>query len=129
MATKRVFISFDFDYDNDLRNLLVGQAKTPDSPFSIENWSLKEPLSGDWKAKIASRIRHTDLTIVLCGHHTHRASGVSVELDITREVQNPYFLLAGRKSGMCTKPSAAQPSDKMYAWRWDNLKRLIEGAR
>ena len=41
MSTKRAFISFDFDHDEDLRNLLVGQAKNPDSSFTISNWSLK----------------------------------------------------------------------------------------
>ena len=57
MADKRAFISFDFDHDEDLRNLLVGQAKNPGSPFSIQDWSLKESLSGDWKAKVCERIR------------------------------------------------------------------------
>ena len=35
MTTKRVFISFDFDHDEELRDALVGQAKNPQSPFSI----------------------------------------------------------------------------------------------
>ena len=40
---KRVFISFDYDYDENLRILLVGQARNPDSPFTISDWSVKEP--------------------------------------------------------------------------------------
>ena len=37
-ATKvPVFISFDYDHDDDLKLLLVGQAKHDDSPFSIED--------------------------------------------------------------------------------------------
>jgi hypothetical protein len=51
MAKKRVFISFDFDHDEDLRNLLVGQARNPDSPFEIADWSVKEPLAGNWKER------------------------------------------------------------------------------
>ena len=39
--TPRVFISFDFDHDDDLRNLLVGQAKHPNSPFNISKPQLK----------------------------------------------------------------------------------------
>ena len=129
MASKRVFISFDFDHDDDLRTLLVGQARNPDSPFAIADWSLKEPLSGDWKTKIRQRIRSTDLTIVICGHHTHTASGVSAELNITRDEQNPYFLLWGRSNGTCTKPTSAYSSDKIYNWTWDNLKNLVGGSR
>ena len=75
MAAKRAFISFDFDHDEDLRTLLVGQAKNPDSPFEIQDWSVKEPMTGDWKAKVRSRIRATNLTIVVCGEWTHTAAG------------------------------------------------------
>ena len=45
MTMKRVFISFDFDHDNDLRNALVGQAKYPNSPFEIADASVKETLA------------------------------------------------------------------------------------
>lgn len=32
---KRVFISFDYDHDARLKDLLVGQSQYPDNPFSI----------------------------------------------------------------------------------------------
>ena len=129
MTKKRVFISFDFDNDDDLRNLLVGQAKNPDSPFDIADWSVKEPFIGNWKEKVRERIRKTDLTIVICGEWTHTANGVAEELRITREEEKPYFLLWGRSDKTCTKPKTALASDKMYKWTWDNLKKLISGAR
>ncbi len=129
MAVKRAFIGFDFDHDEDLRNLLAGQAKHPDSPFEFANWSVKEPMVGNWKDKVRERIRRTDLTIVLCGEWTHTASGVATELTITREELHPCFLLAGRADKTCTKPTSALPSDKLYKWTWDNLKALIGGAR
>lgn len=129
MSTKRAFISFDFDHDEDLRNLLVGQAKNPDSPFSIADWSIKEHLTGNWKEKVRERICGTDLTIVICGEWTHTASGVADEVRITREEAKPYFLLWGRGDKTCTKPISALPSDKIYKWTWDNLKALIGGAR
>jgi DNA-binding CsgD family transcriptional regulator len=70
MAKTRVFTSFDFDHDEDLRNLLVGQAKNPDSPFELADWSVKEHMTGDWKAKVRERIRKVDQVIVICGEHT-----------------------------------------------------------
>jgi len=129
MATKRVFISFDYDHDEDLRNLLAGQARNPDTPFEFSNWSVKEPMTGDWKDKVRSRIRNTDLTIVICGTQTHTASGVGVELSITREERKPYFLIWGRPQQNCTKPTAALPTDKIYQWTWDNVKALVNGTR
>jgi hypothetical protein len=129
MAARHAFISFDFDHDEDLRNLLVGQAKHPDTPFDIQDSSLKEPLTGDWKEKIRARIRRADLTIVICGQYTHTATGVAAELAIARSERKPYFLLWGRADKTCTRPSSADAGDKIYNWTWDNLKSLISGNR
>lgn len=129
MSTKRAFVSFDFDHDEDLRNLLVGQAKNPDSPFEIKDRSIKEPLTGDWKEKVRRRMDNVDVVIVICGEYTHTAAGVAAELTIARGANKPYFLLWGRSDKTCTKPKTASESDKIYEWNWNNLKKLIAGAR
>lgn len=127
MAT-RVFVSFDYDHDLDLKNALVGQAKFPDSPFEISDWSIKEP-SSDWKQKARERIRRCQMVAVICGHYTDTAIGVNEEIRIARDEAKPYFLLGGRAAGTNKKPTAALSSDKIYEWTWDNLKKLIGGAR
>ena len=125
MAVKRAFISFDFDHDEGLRNALVGQAKNPDSPFSIADWSVHEPFDTNWRQKVRDRIRRTDLTIVICGEHTHAAKGVAAEVSITREEGKLYSLLRGRPRRTCTKPGMTLKSDMIYKWTWENLKNLI----
>ena len=129
MAKKRVFTSFDFDHDEDLRNLLVGQSKHPDTPFDMTDASVKEPMTGDWQEKVRRRIRNCDLMILICGEHTDTATGVNVELRIAQEERVPYFLLWGRSDKDCKKPTSAKNEDKVYKWTWDNLKALIGGAR
>lgn len=129
MAKSRVFISFDYDHDLSLKNLLVGQAKNPDSPFELADWSVKEPFTGDWKEKVRSRMRQTDQVIVICGEYTDKASGVNAEVTIAQEEALPYFLLYGYSDKTCVKPKTAKDSDKMYKWTWDNLKLLIAGNR
>ena len=129
MPMKRVFISFDFDHDEELRDALVGQARNPDSPFSIADWSVHEPFDNNWRQRVRDRIRRTDLTIVICGEHTHTARGVAAELTITQEEGKPYFLLWGRPRETCTKPAMARSPDKIYKWTWENLRNLIAGAR
>ena len=131
MATKkRVFISFDVDHDEDTKIMLAGQAKLPDSPFDFKDASVKEPLTGDWKDKVRRRMDNIDLMIVLCGEHTHTASGVAAEVTIAQEKEGmPYFLLAAYADKTCTKPTSAKSSDKVYKWTWDNLKTLIGGGR
>lgn len=129
MAKVKLFISFDFDHDEDLRNLLVGQAKNPDSPFDISDRSIKEPLTGDWKSKFRHRLKNVDQMAVICGEYTDRATGVSAEVTIAREEGKPYFLIWGRADKTCTKPASAEDADKIYKWSWDNLKKLIRGDR
>ena len=128
-TTPRAFISFDFDHDDNLRNALVGQARYNNSPFNFSNWSVKEPFTGDWKKKVRDRIALTSLTVVICGYHTHTAGGVSTELEISRELRKPYFLLAGHRDGKCTKPRAAYQNDKIYPWTWKNIDILLRGGR
>lgn len=129
MAKTRVFTSFDFDHDEDLRNLLVGQSKNPDTPFELADYSVKHPMAGNWKEKVRTRIRGVDVVLVMCGEHTDTAAGVSAELLIVQEENKPYFLLWGRTNKTCKKPTTAKDGDKIYNWTWDNLKALIGGSR
>lgn len=127
ILAKRTFISFDYDNDARVKDLLVGQAKNSDTPFEIADWSIKTA-SPTWKAEARRRVKAAGLVIVLCGQNTHTAVGVAEELRIAKEEGVPYFLLAGYKTGS-TKPTTATTSDKLYTWTWDNLKALVGGAR
>ncbi len=127
MAKIKALVSFDYDHDRGIKELLVGQSRKPDTPFEIADWSVKEHLTGDWKEKVRTRIRRTDLVIVLCGQYN--PTGVNAEIKIAQEERKPYFLLKGYSDKTCQKPSAAKNTDKIYTWTWDNLKKLIGGAR
>ena len=126
---KRAFISFDYDHDEDLKNLLVGQAKNPDTPFNINDWSVKDPFTGDWRAQVRAKMKLVEIIVIVCGEQTDTATGVSVELAIAQEEGIPYFFLWGRSGKDCKYPKGAKASDKIYSWTWDNLKALIGGGR
>lgn len=128
MARKRVFVSFDYDHDVDLKNALVAQSRMRDSPFEITDMSIKKASPG-WKADARRRIKGCDVVVVMCGQYTHTATGVGVEVTIAQEANVSYFLLNGRADKVCTKPTTAKTSDRIYKWTWDNLKSLIGGAR
>jgi hypothetical protein len=125
----KVFISFDFDHDEDLKNLFVGQAKHDDTPFEITDVSVKQALLGDWKAKALQKIKNAEQVVVICGEYTHTASGVSAEIKMAQDERKPYFLLEGRSSKICTKPTAAKTDDQMYTWSWENVGKLLKGGR
>lgn len=128
MADKvRAFISFDYDNDSGIKELLVGQSKNDDTPFEIADWSIKHHLTGDWKEKARTKIKQTDQVIILCGQKN--AIGVNAEVELAQEESKSYFLLKGYKDKTCIKPNTAKSTDKMYDWTWDNLKTLIGGGR
>ena len=126
MNKKRTFISFDYDNDVNLKNLLVGQSRNDDSPFEIVDMSIKEAIDNNWKVYARRRIKSCDVVVVICGEHTDTATGVSAELNIAQEEGIPYFLLNGYSDKYCRKPKAAKASDKIYDWTWDNLKKLFQ---
>ena len=128
MTKVPVYVSFDYDNDSDLKQLLVNQAGWADSPFEIADHSIKEA-SSDWKDKARLRIRRVDQLIVICGHYTQTATGINVEIAIARDEGKPYFLLGGRAAGQNRKPTAALSGDQIYEWTWPNLKVLIAGGR
>ena len=125
MAGPSAFISFDYGHDNDLRDNLVAQAEQPDSPFSISDWSVRERFDEAWKKKVRDRISRADLTIVICGEHTHNAQGVEAEVTMAQQLSKPYFLLKGRPGKTCTRPRSAPKRKKMHPWTWPTLKELI----
>ena len=120
----RVFISFDYDHDDHLREMLLGQAKKHDTPFSFEDWSIKHETKG-WKADARKRIKRSDVVIVICGHYTHQAVGVTEEIKIAREEGVPFRLLRGRREGTCRRPSGTSWYwDTMHTWTWDNVAAI-----
>lgn len=127
MAKKRVFISFDFDNDQFLRTSLVGQSKLEDSPFDIEDWSVKEPWDKDeWKDKCLTKIKRCDLVIVMVGEKTHTCSGVKAEIAMAKEAKVSVVGIKGYKDKTCPRPDGLEG---YYSWTWENVKNLVGGGR
>lgn len=127
---RNVFVSFDYDNDARLKDALIGQSESPDSPFSVSDYSMKEAVAeSKWKKEAEKRIGLCSVVVVICGRHTNKAAGVSAEIKIARKLDKPYFLLRGHSKKKCVKPKAAKSSDKMHRWTWDNLVELLDGRR
>lgn len=119
---KRVFISFDFDNNLNLKNLLVGQAKNPDSPFEISDWSLKEAApEWDWIYKAEQKIKSSDIVVVIAGTYTYCAPGVKKEIALARK----YGKKVVQIKPIGTNPTRVYDAGIMYDWTWDNLKTLL----
>ena len=120
---KRVFVSFDFDRDRVLKEFIIGQAKSPDSPFEVIDMSMKEaaPMFS-WLADAELKIRRCELVIVVLGLHTYKAPGVLKEVAVARRLKKPIIQIIGYRNGKCTPvPDAG----RVYTWNWENLKKVI----
>ncbi len=123
MAKKKVFVSFDFDNDKVLKDFIIGQARLPDSPFEVIDFSLKEaaPMK-TWEEKARTAIKRSDIVLVMVGSKTYRAPGVLKEVKIAREEGVQIVQVIGYKDGNYT---SVPDAGRLYAWNWDNLKRLL----
>jgi hypothetical protein len=123
MAKKRVFVSFDFDNDKILKDFIIGQSRHQDSPFEVIDTSLKEaaPMK-TWEDKARAAIKRSDIVVVMVGPNTHKAPGVLKEVRIAREEDIPIVQVIGYKDGNYT---AVPDGGRLYAWNWENLKKLL----
>lgn len=122
IGPKRVFVSFDFDNDQALKNLLIGQSRNPSTNFNLADWSLKESApTATWEFEARARIKRCHVVLVLVGMATHRASGVLKEVRMAREEGIPLFQVAQAGSSY-TRLSDAGP---LRLWTWENLETLL----
>jgi hypothetical protein len=120
---KRVFVSFDFDNDRSLKEFIVGQARLPESPFEVMDYSLKEAApERNWEDKAARAIARSDIVFVMLGTRTYRASGVLKEIKIARSLSVPVVQIIGYRDRECPAITGA---GRVFSWSWPNLKNLL----
>lgn len=120
MAKTKVFVSFDYDHDAALKDTLIGQSKLPDSPFSINDVSLKEAIP-EWQQKAHVAIASCDVFVLLLGDYTYQAQGVRREVKMAKQLGKRTFQL--RKRGH--SPIPVDGAGEVVAWKWKNLKKWL----
>lgn len=119
----RVFVSFDFDNDQSLKHLFVGQTRNSRTPFELADYSLKEaaPERG-WKDKARAKIRRSDLVVVLVGTKTYAARGVLAEVNMAREEGKPVVQMIRSKGGPYRRVPGA---GRVISWNWPSLGSVL----
>lgn len=126
MRPLRVFVSFDFENDQKLKHLLIGQTKRQNLPFSVADGSLREAAPEPrWKEAALREIRRCDTVVVLLGRYTYRAPGVLAEVAMARLEGKPIVQLIGSRNGGYTR---VRGGGRILAWTQDNLFKLFGGS-
>ena len=124
MPETKVFVSFDFDNDKVLKDFIIGQAKLPDSPFEVSDYSLKEAApQREWETKAEAAIKRADHLVVMLGSRTRNAPGVKKEVAIAKRLNKTRFQIIGYSTG--SRDWAVPDAGVAYTWSWDNLKKLL----
>ncbi len=121
---KRVYVSFDYDNDLTLKEFIIGQARLPDSPFEVQDHSLKEEApQWQWEEKARAAIARAEVFIVMLGSNTRYAPGVRKEVAMAKALGKTRFQIIGYRDG--SADWAVPDGRQVYRWDWENLKRLL----
>ena len=122
MSHLRIFVSFEFDKDNDLRNNFYKQGEEY-STHIIHDSSLRQSYpSEEWKARARSAIRGCDVVLVFLGADTHNAPGVRTEIEIANHFGKPIFQVVPQG-----RPYQGVPCvDERIRWKWTTINRRLD---
>ena len=122
MSSLKIFASFEFDKDNDLKNNFFEQAKEH-SPHRVLSFSLSQAYPDqEWEAKARSAIRKCDVVIVLVGQDTHNAPGVKTEINIARQLKRPIFQVVPQHRTY----TGVTGLDRPIQWKWKSINKKLD---
>ena len=118
----RVFLSFEFDKDNDLHRNFYAQAETC-SEYQIIDTSLNEQYHPDaaWLKKARKKIEKSDIVIVMLGDDTHNAPGVIKEVNEARKQRKRIFQIRPQKR----TSAEVKGGGKVIPWDWTQIDAMI----
>ena len=121
MPTLNIFVSFEFDKDNDLKNNFYEQAKR-NSTHRLRDCSLNETYRDErWKRKARQAIGECDAVVVLVGQDTHNAQGVIVETDMACSLNRPVIQVRPQHRTYKGLTRLKEP----IPWKWKTINAKL----
>ncbi|MDE0118663.1 MAG: TIR domain-containing protein [Bdellovibrionales bacterium] len=123
----RTFVSFDYDNDENEKNLFIGQSKNSRTPFEITDWSSKSSLpQSQWERLVKDKINRCSLMIVLVGQSMRSAVGVEKEINMAQQQDVPFFgVYVDGANQYCALPYGLK-ENRIIHWNWNNIANAID---
>lgn len=122
---KRIFISFAIE-DENLRDLLKGQARNKNSPFEFVDMSVKQPWDSKWKTNCRIRIKGCDGVISIITKNTKNADGQIWEMKCAKEEGIPIIGIYGNDDHSGVSIPTECGYIKLVDWAWFNISSWID---
>lgn len=122
---KRIFVSFAIE-DENLRDLLKGQARNQNSPFEFVDMSVKEPWDSKWKTNCRIRIKGCDGVISIITRNTKNADGQIWEMKCAKEEGIPIIGIYGNDDHSGVSIPTECGYIKLVDWTWSNISSWID---
>ena len=116
------YVSFDYDNDRALKDLIVGQSRHPKSPFNVIDQSIKKSISRNWEIDAERRIKRSDVVLVIVGAKTYSAQGVIKEVALAKKHCKTIIQVIGPRN--MRNPTPVRGAGKIYRWKWNNLEKI-----
>ena len=125
MARLNIFVSFEFEKDNNLKDSFYDQARRQ-TQHRVRNCSLNNEYPDDiWKNRARRAIRVCDIVFVLVGQDTHNAPGVLVETDMARSLNKPTVQILSERARRHNHRGIPHLEDRI-PWKWDVINRRLD---
>lgn len=114
----KVFLSFEFDRDNELHHNFYEQT-AEHSCYSIQDYSMIEAYRPhnvrSWLKEARSLISQSDIVIVVTGQDAHNAPGVKKEVAIANQQHKPIFQI--RPQNRTSGPVRGAGDEVPWVWK------------
>lgn len=132
MATKRIFISYDYDNDRHYKNLLVAWDKNKEFDFNFYDGSVTvavDSTDADYiKARIKPKIEASSHLLCLVGKYAHKSKWIDWEIRTAISLKKKLIAVKIEKDN--TTPPALLNAGATWAlsFNFDAIKKAVDSA-
>ena len=132
MATKKVFISYDYDNDRDYKNLLIAWSKNSDFDFFVNDQStdisINSTDSAVVKRAISTAINGSTYFLCLVGKQTYKSPWVDWEIKKAIEL-GKRLVVVKIDMGNTTPPALLnRKASWAMSFTFDGIKKALDNA-
>lgn len=132
MATKKVFVSYDYVNDKHYKNLLLAWDANRDFDFYLNDQSVDVSVdstdAGAIKRVISSKINESTYFLCLIGKNTSKSQWIAWEINKAVELKKKIVAVKIESTNETPDAIVGVGATWAMSFKFDSIKKAIEGA-